>query len=573
MKKIFTLFAIVLLTPLSGTAQAKDHQTKNIGTAASAHPEATKAGFEMLQAGGSATDAAMAMMLTLTVVEPQSSGIGGGGFFLHHDAKQNWMQTIDGREMAPASAGSDRFLGEDGKPLGFRKAAPGGISVGVPGNMRLMEMAHGKWGKLPWAKLFEPAIRLAENGYAVSIPQHDWMKRLGPLWEGFPEIRKLYWRDGAPAAVGTIIKNPELASLLKDLQKGGADAFYSGKTAAAISAAVANAPRNKAEITADDLANYNAILRQPVCTSYRVYKICGMGPPSSGATTVLQILGMIEKFDMGELYKNEPVRAWHVIGEAMQLAYADRQKYLADQDFVSVPVDGMIDKAYLARRSQLIALQKARPVFPDIETYPSGNPPGAPVRTAAASSEVPGTTHFTAVDGHGNIANMTSTVEGPFGSQLIARGMVLNNELTDFTFAPEINGAPVANRVAPGKRPLSSMSPTIVFDETGQPILALGSAGGKRIIMHVTKTLIGVLDYGLSLEEAMAMPNIYYNRSGLLLENGSDLVALQGELTEMGHVVNTSGLPSKLAGAQKTDKGWIGAVDPRSTGQAVSELP
>ena len=568
MKKLLTLFAFSLFTLLAAPASAQ-----NAGTAASAHPEATKAGFEILQAGGSASDAAMAMMLALTVVEPQSSGIGGGGFLLHHDGKSGWMETIDGREMAPAAANADRFLDKDGKPLKFFAAAPGGKSVGIPGNMRLMEMAHKKWGKLPWEKLFEPAIKLAEKGYAVSAPQYDWMKRLEKLWVNFPEMQKLYWRNGAPAPRGTIIKNPELGKLLRELQAGGADAFYTGKTVAAISAAVANAPSNPSTLTEQDFANYSAILRQPVCSSYREYRICGMGPPSSGATTVLQILGSIERFDMGALYEKDPARAWHVIGEAMRLAYADREKYLADQDFISVPVAGLIDKKYLAKRSQLIALQGTRPQLPGIETYPAGNPPGASPRTAAISSEVAGTTHFTAVDREGNIANMTSTVEGPFGSQLLARGMVLNNELTDFTFAPEKDGAPVANRVQAGKRPLSSMSPTIVYNAKGEPILALGSAGGKRIIMHVTKTLIGVLDYGLPLKDAMALPNIFFGGSGLLIENGSDLVKLQPDIARLGHIVVTTNLPSKLAGAQKTDQGWIGAVDPRSTGEAVSELP
>lgn len=573
MQKPLAFFALFLCFATAVPAQAEHHQTRNAGTAASAHPEATKAGFEMLQAGGSATDAAMAMMLALTVVEPQSSGIGGGGFFLHHDAKQGWMQTIDGREMAPAAANSTRFLGEDGKPLPFMQAMPGGKSVGVPGNMRLMEMAHSKWGKLPWAKIFEPAIRLAEGGYAVSAPQADWLKRLAPLWADFPDAQALYWKDGAPAKAGTIITNPALGALLRELQAGGADAFYSGETVAAIAKAVANTPRNAAEITAEDFANYHAILRAPVCTSYRVYKICGMGPPSSGATTVLGILGAIERFDMGKIHAEQPAQAWHLIAEAMRLAYADREKYLADRDFVAVPVDGLIDKDYLDSRSQMIALDRARPDMPGEETYPAGNPPGSVARTEAISSEVAGTTHFTAVDKDGNIANMTSTVEGPFGSQLIARGMVLNNQLTDFTFAPEKDGAPVANRVEPGKRPLSSMSPTIVYDADGKPILALGSAGGKRIIMHVTKTLIGVLDYGLTLEQAMALPNIYYGGSGVLIEGGSDLEALQSDLSRFGHIVVTSGLPSKLAGAQKSEKGWVGAVDPRSTGQAVSELP
>ena len=561
MKKLLTIFALFLVAPFSISAQAQ-----NVGTAASAHPEATKAGFEILQAGGSATDAAMAMMLALTVVEPQSSGIGGGGFLLHHDGHRGWIETIDGREMAPASAGSDRFLGTDGKPLGRRAAVPGGKSVGVPGNMRLMELAHRKWGKLPWAQLFEPAIRLAEDGYAVSPPQHDWLKRLAPLWVNFPDMQKLYWSDGAPLPVGTMVKNPELGALLRELQEGGADAFYTGKTAAAISAAVSTAPNNQAVITPTDFANYKAKQRPAVCSNYRTYKICGMGPPSSGGTTVQQILGMLERFDMKAIGPKD-AKSWHLISEAMRLAYADREKYLADRDFVSVPVAGLIDPKYVAKRSAMISAKRAR------KTYLAGNPPGAEQRTAAISSEVAGTTHFTAVDGDGNIANMTSTVEGPFGSQLVARGMVLNNELTDFTFAPEKNGALVANRVEAGKRPLSSMSPTIVYDANGKPILALGSAGGKRIIMHVTKTLIGVLDYDLPLEQAMALPNIYFRGDGVLVEGKSALKELQSDLSKYGHNVATSGLPSKLAGAQKTDKGWVGAVDPRSLGKAVSELP
>ncbi|MEL6876103.1 MAG: gamma-glutamyltransferase, partial [Pseudomonadota bacterium] len=319
-------------------------------------------------------------------------------------------------------------------------------------------------------------------------------------------------------------------------------------------------------ITADDLAGYSAKLRPAVCSKYRTYKICGMGPPSSGGTTVQQILGMLERFDLSALGPDN-AQSWHLISEAMRLAYADREKYLADRDFVSVPVAGLIDRAYVAKRSKLISARKAR------GNYLAGNPPGAEQRTTAISSEVAGTTHFTAVDSEGNIANMTSTVEGPFGSQLLARGMVLNNELTDFTFAPEKNGAPVANRVEPGKRPLSSMSPTIVYDANDQPVIALGSAGGKRIIMHVTKTLIGVIDYGMSLEQAMAMPNIYFRRDKLLVERDSDLVKLQDAIAAFGHEVDTSGLPSKLAGAQKTDRGWVGAVDPRSIGEAVSELP
>jgi len=508
----------------------------------------------------------MAMMLALTVVEPQSSGIGGGGFLLHHDARYNLIETIDGRETAPSNARANRFLDANGKALKFFAAAPGGKSVGIPGNMRLMEMAHKKWGKLPWATLFQPAIRLAEGGYAVTPPQYSWLKRLQKLWAKFPEAQALYWRDGKPARPGTIIKNPALGALLRDLSQKGADSFYSGETMMAIQAAVQNAPHNPSILPAQDFAAYKALPRPAVCSRYRGYKICGMGPPSSGATTVQQILGMLERFDLSAKGPNDP-QSWHLIGEAMKLAYADRAKYLADRDFVPVPVSGLIDPGYLQKRSALISPKRAR------GTYLAGNPPGARPRTAALSSEVAGTTHFVAVDGAGNVASMTSTVEGPFGSQLIARGMVLNNELTDFTFAPERNGAPVANRVEPGKRPLSSMSPTIVYDSAGEPVLALGSAGGKRIIMHVAKTIIGVVDFGLSLEQAMALPNIYFKGSGLLIEKGSDLEKISGEISTFGHVVVTNGLPSKLTGAQKGTDGWTGAVDPRSIGLATENLP
>lgn len=578
--KTFLLAFMVLALPLGGCAHSQNALPPQVtnapvttGTAASAHPEATKAGEEILRAGGSATDAAMAMMLVLTVVEPQSSGIGGGGFLLHHDAKAGKLETIDGRETAPMDATADRFLSADGKELGFLEAAAGGKSVGVPGNMRLMEMAHRKWGKLPWARLFDPAIRLAEGGYQVTGPQYAWMQRLAPLWKDFPEIAAIYAPGGEALRPGTTITNPALGQLLRDLAKDGADAFYTGQTRTAIQAAVAGAARNPAALSDADFDRYRAIARAPVCANYRQYRLCGMGPPSSGATTVLQILGLIERFDMGAIYAQEPARAWHVTAEAMRLAYADRETYLGDSDFVGVPVAGLLDRDYLAQRSQMIALQAARPLLPGQERYPAGNPPGAPKRLTLASSEVAGTTHFTAIDRDGNIANMTSTVEGPFGSQLIARGMVLNNELTDFSFLPEDKGEPLANRVEGGKRPLSSMSPTIVYDASGQPILALGSAGGKRIIMHVTKTLIGVLDYGLTLEQAMALPNIYFGGDGLLIEQGSDLTALQTDLARLGHTVVTAALPSKLAGAQRTPSGWRGVADPRSIGLAVSELP
>ena len=534
------------------------------GVVSAADPRAAEAGREILRSGGSAADAAMAMMLALSVVEPQSSGIGGGGFLVHHDGNNGLIATIDGREAAPASAAPDRFIRPDGTPMPFREAVPGGLSVGVPGNIRLMARAHQRWGKLPWARLFDPAIRLAGEGFTVSGPLARALSRTPVTWSDFPEARALYWEDGKPKPAGATVRNAALATLLRTIASSGPDAFYAGDNADAIVRAVSQAPRNPASFTAADLAGYRAKDRAAVCGRYRVYRVCGMGPPSSGATTVLQILGMIERFDMAKLGRDDP-RAWHLIAEAMLLAYADRDTYLADRDFVAVPVAGLIDPAYLAGRSKLISMDKS------LTSYAAGTPPGAAIRTAAVSGEISGTTHFVAIDGAGNIASMTSTVEGPFGSQLIANGMVLNNELTDFSFAPEKDGAPVANRIEPGKRPLSSMSPTIVYGPDGKPILALGSAGGKRIIMHVAKALIGVLDWGMPAAEALALPNIFFTKDALLVEAGTPLDAMRPALEKLGRTVAPAELPSKLNAVERTRESWRGAADPRSEGAALAE--
>jgi len=534
------------------------------GVVSSADARASAAGQEILRQGGSAADAEMAMMLALTVVEPQSSGIGGGGFLVHHDGKTGLIETIDGREKAPASATPALFLGADGKPLPFMQAFPGGKSVGVPGNIRLMAMAHAKWGKLSWAALFQPAIRLAEDGYTVSRSLNAALTRIEPLWGDFSAARAIYHVDGKPAPVGATLRNPALAALFKHIAAEGPDAFYTGESGQAIVDAVGTATRNPTALTLADLAAYQAKARPPVCAHYRRYKLCGMGPPSSGATTVIQILGQLERFDMAKLGKDSPV-AWHLIAESMMLAYADRETYLGDRDFVAVPVAGLIDPAYIASRSKLISPTRSLPA------YAAGNPPGAEARTAAASSEVPSTTNFVAVDGDGDLATMTSTVEGPFGSQLIASGMVLNNELTDFTFAPEKDGRPVANRPMPGKRPLSSMSPTIVYDENGRPILALGSAGGKRIIMHVAKTLIGVLDFGLPVADAIALPNIFFNGDAVLVEQGTGVAAMSGAIGKLGRTVTQGDLGSKVNAIEWTGSGWRGAADPRSEGVALDE--
>ena len=558
MKKLFLALALILLPMTAPTASAQ-------GVVSSADPRASAAGQEILRKGGSATDAALAMMLALTVVEPQSSGIGGGGFFVYNDGKTGQVSTIDGREKAPMAANPQRFVGPDGKALSFLQAFPGGKSVGVPGNIRLMALAHAKWGKLPWKELFAPAIRLASDGYQVNATQRGGIAMVSGLWAKFPELAALYMPGGKVPAVGDTIKNPALAATLQAIADGGPDIFYKGANAAAIVKAATGSQVAPSDMTLADLAAYEAKERKPVCGLYRTYKICGMGPPSSGATTVLGILGMLERFDLKKLGKDSAT-SWHLIGEAMELAYADREKYLGDSDFVGVPVAGLIDKKYLRSRSMLISTTKTLP------SYEAGLPPGAAPRTAAVQSEVPGTTHFVAIDAAGNIVSMTSTVEGPFGSQLIANGFVLNNELTDFTLAPEKNGMPVANRVEPGKRPLSSMSPTIVYDaKTGKPIFAVGAAGGKTIIMQVTKAIIARLDWGMTPRDALGLGLIFFNADGIVLEQGTELEKFKADLEKMGTRVTIAKLGLKAnAAAWEGDK-WVGAADPRSVGVALEQ--
>ncbi|MEG3087025.1 gamma-glutamyltransferase [Sphingomonas sp. PB4P5] len=534
------------------------------GMVTSADPRATLAGQEILREGGTAADAAMAMLLALTVVEPQSSGIGGGGFLLHHDGTTGMIDTIDGRETAPAAATPDRFLGPDGKPKPFFDAFPGGTSIGVPGNVRLMALTHARWGKLPWKTLFAPAIKLAEDGYQVTRPMNAGITMTSRLWGDFPDIAKLYSDDGKPLAIGTPVKNPKLAKYLRKLADGGPEAFYAGDNAKTIVDTATRSKVSPSDLTLADLAAYRAKPRPAVCGKYRAYKICGMGPPSSGAITVLQILGMLERFDMAKLGKHSPV-AWHLIGEAMQLAYADRDTYLGDTDFVSVPLAGLIDPAYIKSRSRLISASKT------LASYTPGTPPGAEPRTHAPSGEVPSTTHFIAVDGRGDIVTMTSTVEGPFGSQLIANGYVLNNELTDFTFAPEKNGMAVANRVEGGKRPLSSMSPTIVYDAAGKPIFTVGAAGGRTIIMQVAKALIAHLDWKESAQDSIGEGLVFFNKDGLVLEQGTAREALLAPLEQLGHKVVVAKLGLKANAAELTPTGWVGAADPRSVGTALAQ--
>ena len=534
-----------------------------------ADPRAAAAGVEMLRRGGTAADAAFATLLALNVVEPQSSGIGGGGFLVYDDG-DGTPQTYDGRETAPMAATGDWFL-VDGMPMPFEQAQPGGKSVGVPGNIRLMADAHREHGKLPWKTLFQPAIRLARDGFEMSKRLNFALARgddEGSSLAGLTAAgRALFFgADAKPLPVGTTIRNPTLADFLTQLAERGPDTFYVGANAQAIAGAVRNAPHNPAPMTADDIAAYDAKERSPVCGSYRGYRICGMGPPSSGATTVFAILKQLERFDLGALGSSSPT-SWHLIAESMRLAYADRDKYLGDSDFVRVPVVGLIDPAYLAGRSALIAPDRT------LSSVSAGMPAGAPPACRVGTSER-GTSHFVAVDRWGHVATETSTIESAFGSGLLVNGYYLNNELTDFSFVPEVNGCPVANRVEGGKRPRSSMSPTIVYGPDGKVRLAVGAAGGSTIIAQVAKAIIGVIDWNLSAQQALALPTLFApGRDTVYLEQGTYLEAMTPRLRELGHVKITPIPPGtfKANAIEWRDGRWQGAADPRSEGAAVSQ--
>ena len=536
------------------------------GMVSSADPRAAEAGAEMLRAGGSATDAALATLLALTVVEPQSSGIGGGGFLLVDDGKGR-IDSLDGRETAPAAATPEWFF-VNGQPLGVAQAIPGGKSVGVPGNLRLMAAAHKRHGKLAWQALFQPAIRLARDGFELTPRLYGFLTRFRETGALSAEGRALYYQpDGSPLPAGTTIRNPALAAFLGRLAKQGPDAFYTDENARGIVHAVTTAPRNPAAMTLADVAAYRARERAPVCVTYRAYRLCGMGPPSSGATTVFGTLGLLERFDLKALGKDSPA-AWHLIAEAQRLAYADRERYLADPDFVAVPVAGLLAPNYLKARAQLIAVDRTMPgVAP-------GNPQG--VKTAPADGLGPeerGTSHFVAVDRAGQTATLTSTIESSFGSGLMVNGYFLNNELTDLSIVPARDGAQVANRVEGGKRPRSSMSPTLVYAPDGRLRLAIGAAGGATIPAQVLKAIIGVIDWDLSAQQAIALPVIYApGGNTVYVEQGSAMEGMIAALKALGHTDVQPRASSFKANAIEVVGGTLrGAADPRSDGRAVSE--
>jgi gamma-glutamyltranspeptidase/glutathione hydrolase len=548
--------------------------------ATSAHPSASAAGADILRRGGSAVDAAIAMQLVLGLVEPQSSGIGGGAFLLHYAAGSSTVDTYDGRETAPAAAGPDLFLDSTGKPMPFRTAVIGGRSVGVPGLIRMAAMAHRAHGRLQWKALFAPAIHLAEHGFPVSYQLARWLAQDRQLKDD-PEARVIYYAaDGSPAPDGATLRNPAYARTLRMVARQGPDWFYRGENARAIVGRVRGHATNPGVLAETDMAGYRARRRAPLCFAYRDHEICSMAPPSSGGTAIAQILGMLEHTGFAQAAPMSAT-ALHLYAEAAKLAFADRNRYVADSDFVTVP-PGLTDRAYLAIRAQSIGTAASAAALP-------GVPPGTPLaRADDRSPELPSTSHLSVVDARGNAVSMTTTVETIFGSHLMTGGYILNNQLTDFSFVAEEDGRPVANRVEAGKRPRSSMTPVLVFargadGSRGALRLVAGSPGGSFIINFVGKVLVATLDWQLPLDEALALPNFGSRNAGLSgaleIERDRFPAALAQDLQALGHTAADipvdSGVhaiaractPTPAAKARSCF--WQGAADPRRDGRAV----
>jgi gamma-glutamyltranspeptidase/glutathione hydrolase len=550
---------LALLLPLAAAA-AKSPTPPRQGMVSAADPRAAEAGVEILRAGGSATDAAIAVMAALNVVEPLHSGLGGGGFLVHSDAKGR-LTTLDGREAAPAAADPYWFY-KDGKPLPRGQAVPGGRSVGVPGNLRMMAEAHKAHGKLPWARLFQPAIRLARDGFVITPRLYNFLasNRL-PVAEWGKAY--LYDEGGKARPVGTTLKNPELAAQLEAIAANGPGYFYSGAQAEKLVATVNDAARNPSKMTVADITGYRAKPRAPVCGTYRLYRICGMGPPSSGGVAVLQILKQLERFDMAKLGKNSPV-AWHLFAESSRLAYADRDTYLADADHVPVPVAGLIAPAYIKARSALISPDRT------MAEAPPGKPRGAPVLPRATPVDEHGTTDLAVMDAQGNVVQITTTIESVAGSGLSLDGAFLNNELTDFDIVPVQDGHLTANRVEGGKRPRSSMSPTIVYGPDGKMRIAIGAAGGSTIIAQVAKALVGVIDWKLSAQDAIAL-GLIYAPGPVIAEKGTELDAMVPALEALGHKIIQADVGLKANAIEIVGGRLDGGADPRSEGVVIAQ--
>jgi len=527
---------------------------------AAANPLAAQAGLGILRAGGSAIDATISVQAVLGLVEPQSSGLGGGAFLLHWSAAERRVRSYDGRETAPQAARPDRFLDADGQPLQFYDAVTSGKSVGVPGVLRMLELAHRRYGRLPWARLFEPAIRLAERGFPVSPRLHRLLERDRFLRKD-ANARALYYRaDGRALEVGTRLVNRAYAATLRGVAERGADALYSGSIADDIVRAVR---ARGGDLALRDLEHYAALERDPVCRPYRSMRICGMGPPSSGGVTLLELLGILQGTD----FRRAPplsAQAVHLFSEASRLAYADRARYIADPAFVRVPVRGLLDPAYLKERARMIgerSMGVARP----------GHPALAPLAADVPDTEHHGTSHVSIVDRDGDAVAMTTTIENAFGSRIMVRGFLLNNELTDFSFQPRARGLPAANRVEPGKRPRSTMAPTLVFDRDGRLRMLLGSPGGPAIVDFVAKTLVAALDWGYDIQTAIAAPNFGSLNGPTLLERDTPVQDLDQALAERGHVLNFARLTSGVQGIERVAGGWRGGADPRREGLAIGD--
>lgn len=587
-KVSFVVAAVAALLPLSARAQNQAPEIATGRTAkqdvrfqreavAAANPLAVEAGFAMLAQGGSAIDAAIATQLVLGLVEPQSSGLGGGAFIVLHDAKApvgKRTRTYDGREVAPAAAKPTRFIGNDGLPLKFHDAAVGGKSVGVPGTVALMAEVHRKHGRLPWKALFAPAIALADAGFPVSPRLHSQLKSERFLKSDAAARTYFYAPDGEPWPVGHGLKNPAYAATLRSIAEGGADAFYRGPIATDVVNAV-RAHASAGDLTEADFSAYRVFERAPVCSRYRGYRVCGMSAPSSGGTAVAQMLAMLEQFPLATWRPDstQMLDSVHAMSEAGRLAFADRNRYLADPDFVRVP-EGLLDGEYLKSRAALIdparSMKRAEP----------GAPRGAQLALAEdASVEIPGTSHISIIDRYGNAVAMTTTIEDQFGARMMVRGFLLNNELTDFSFVPTEDGRPVANRIEPGKRPRSSIAPTIVYDRTGRPAIVTGSPGGSVIINYVVKSLIGLIDWQLSPQQVADLPNFGSRNGPTELERGTALEALRPALEARGHTVSalefTSGLHvlarERLTGNGAASGGWRGGADPRREGMVIGQ--
>jgi len=536
-----TAFAALFLVCAASCAQFGGQETGKQFVVAAAHPLAVDAGYAVLERGGSALDAAIAVQLVLGLVEPESSGIGGGAFLLYWSESEKHLRSYDGRETAPAAARADRFLRQDKTPMGFAEAVVGGRSVGVPGVLRMLELAHARHGRLPWSELFQPAIAAAEGGFALSPRLQAQLDR-DTFLPGDAGARSIFYEGGKAKAVGASIVNRQYAETLRTIATKGVDAFYRGEIARDIVRAVRSHAK-PGDLTEADLEGYRALEREPLCGPYREWRVCSMAPPSAGGVAVLQILGILERTNFARAPPLS-VDAVHLFSEAGRLAYADRAKYLGDPDFVSVPTGKLLEKEYLNRRAKLIGERSMRSAFP-------------------GDTEAVGTSHISIVDAQGNVASMTTTIEATFGSRIMVRGFLLNNELTDFDFVP---GS--ANEVAPGKRPRSSMAPTIVFDPQGAVRLAVGSPGGPNIINYVAKALVAMLDWRFDAQAAAAAPNFGSRNGPTLLESGSFYDAMKGPLEARGHTVEANPLTSGVHAVERVPGGWRGGADPRREGTA-----